>query len=91
MKKLLAAIARSGVVATVWAGTRTVTLTIPSVHCALCPVTVKEALSKIPGVRKIKVSLAKRDAIVTFDDAKTTVAALTMATKNAGCPATIER
>ena len=91
MKKLLAAIALAGVVAPVWAATRTVTLDIPSMHCAMCPVTVKEALSKVPGVRKIEVSLAKKDAIVTFNDAKTIVAALTAATRNAGYPSTVER
>ncbi len=91
MRKLLAALVPTGVVAPVWAATRTVTLAIPSMHCAMCPVTVKEALSKVPGVRKITVSLAKKDAIVTFDDAKTTVAALTQATRNAGYPSTVER
>ena len=57
----------------------------------MCPVTVKEALSNVPGVRKIEVSLAKKDAVVTFNDAKTTVAALTAATRNAGYPSTVER
>ena len=60
-------------------------------HCALCPVTVKEALSKIPGARKIQVTLATKDAVVTFDDSNTTVGALTMATRNAGYPSTVER
>ena len=91
MKKLLAALVLTGVVAPMWAATQTVTLAIPSMRCAMYPVTVKEALSKIPGVRKIEVSLAKKDAVVTFDDSKTTVAALTQATRNAGYPATIER
>ncbi len=91
MKKLLAAIALAGVVAPVWATTRTVTLAIPSMHCAMCPVTVKEAFSKVPGVGKIAVSLAKKDAVVTFDDSKTTVAALTQATRNAGYPSAVER
>ena len=91
MKKLLAAIVLTGVTVPVWAATRTVTLAIPSMHCAMCPVTVKEALSKVPGVRKIEVSLAKKDAIVTFNDSKTTVGALTAATRNAGYPSTIER
>ena len=57
----------------------------------MCPVTVKEALSNVPGVRKIEVSLAKKDAVVTFDDSKTTVGALTAATRNAGYPSTVER
>ena len=91
MKKLLAATALTGVIAPAWAATRTVTLAIPSMHCAMCPVTVKEALSKVPGVRKIEVSLAKKDAVVTFDDAKTTVGALTAATRNAGYSSTVER
>ncbi len=91
MKKLLAALVLAGVVTPVWTATRTVTLAIPRMHCALCPVTVKEALSRVPGVRQTKVSLAKKDAIVTFNDSKTTVAALTMATKNAGYPSTVDR
>jgi len=90
MKRLLAAIALAGLAAPVWAATRTVTLAIPSMHCAVCPVTVKEALSKVTGVSKIDVSLAKKDAIVTFDDTKTTAAALAKATRDAGYPATIE-
>lgn len=90
MKKLLATLALAVIAAPVWAATRTVTLAVPSMHCAMCPVTVKEALSKVPGVRKIKVSLAKKDAVVTFDDAKTTVAALTKATRSAGYPSTVE-
>ncbi|MDA8351143.1 MAG: mercury resistance system periplasmic binding protein MerP [Pseudomonadota bacterium] len=91
MKKLLAALVLAGVVAPMWAATRTVTLAIPSAHCAMCHVTVKEALSKVPGVRKIEVSLAKKDAVVTFDDAKTPVGALTAATRNAGYPSAVER
>ena len=91
MKKLLATLVLTGVIAPAWAATRTVTLAIPSMHCAMCPVTVKEALSKVPGVRKIEVSLAKKDAVVTFDDAKTTVGALTAATRNAGYSSTVER
>ena len=90
MKRLLAAIALCGLAAPVWAATRTVTLAIASMNCAMCPVTVKEALSKVPGVSKIDVSLAKKDAIVTFDDTKTTAAALAKATRDAGYPATIE-
>lgn len=90
MKKLLAALALAVIAAPVWAATRTVTLAVPSMHCTMCPVTVKEALSKVPGVRKIEVSLAKKDAVVTFDDAKTTVAALTKATRSAGYPSTVE-
>ena len=91
MKRLIVLVALAAVAAPVWAATRTVTLSIPTMHCALCPVTVKESLAKIPGVSKIAVSLAKKDAIVTFNDRKTTVAALTKATRDAGYPSTVER
>ena len=55
------------------------------------PVTVKKALTGVNGVSKVEVSLEKRDAVVTFDDAKTNVKMLMEATKNAGYPSTVER
>jgi len=54
--------------------------------CPVCPITVKQALTKVPGVTWAEVSFEKRQATVTFDDAKTNVEALTHATKNAGYP-----
>ena len=44
----------------------------------------------MPGVAKVVVSLAAKTAIVTFDDAKTTVPALITATTNAGYPSTLK-
>ena len=52
--------------------------------CAACPITVKTALSKVAGVEKAEVSFEKREAVVTFDEAKTNADALTKATANAG-------
>lgn len=71
-----------------WAGTQTVTLTVPGMTCAACPLTVKQALNKVPGVSKADVSFDKKQAVVTFDDTKTSVAALTKATADAGYPST---
>ena len=71
------------------AAPKTVTLAIPSMDCPVCPVTVKKALSKVPGVLQANVSFDKRQAIVRFDDAKTNVGALTESTKNAGYPSTV--
>jgi mercuric ion binding protein len=68
------------------AAQRQVTLTVPTMDCATCPVTIKVALMKVPGVSRAVVSYAHRDAKVTFDDAKTTVAELTRATDAAGYP-----
>jgi len=69
-----------------WAANKTVTLSVPGMYCATCPITVKKALSRVPGVNKIVVNLEKRQAIVSFDDAKADVEALTWATQEAGYP-----
>ncbi len=69
-----------------WAAPKTVVLSVPGMTCAACPITVKRALTKTPGVSKAEVSYEKRQATVFFDDAKTNTAALTRATANAGYP-----
>lgn len=92
MKKILSLLAIAATVsAAVWAAVKTVTLSVPGMTCAACPITVKKALSKVDGVQKVEVSFEKRDAVVTFDDAKTGVEALTRATANAGYPSSIKR
>ena len=91
MRKLVTAIVLAAAVSVpVWAATRTVTLSVPGMTCAACPITVKKALNKVEGVAKIEVSLENKEAVVTFDDAKTNVNALLDATKNAGYPSTVK-
>jgi len=68
------------------AAPRQVTLSVPTMDCDTCPVTIRVALLKVPGVSKAVVSYARRNAKVTFDDSKTTVATLTKATEAAGYP-----
>lgn len=58
--------------------------------CAACPITVKKAISKVEGVSKTDVNFDKRKAVVTFDDAKTSVQKLTKATEDAGYPSTLK-
>ncbi len=70
-----------------WAGPKTITLTVSNMTCATCPITVKHALTKVEGVSKAVIDLEKKQAVVTFDDAKTSAAALIKATKAAGFPA----
>lgn len=72
------------------AASKTITLAVPSMTCPVCPITVKKALGAVPGVSKVDVSYARKEAVVTYDDAKTNVAALTKATSNAGYPSTPE-
>ncbi|EWS56846.1 MULTISPECIES: mercury resistance system periplasmic binding protein MerP [unclassified Methylibium] len=78
-------------VAAAQAAPQTVTLDVPGMTCAACPITVKKAISKVEGVNKVDVSYEKRQAVVTFDDAKATVQKLTQATENAGYPSTVKR
>ncbi len=70
---------------------KTVTLSVPSMDCELCPATVKKAISRVSGVSKVDVSLKTKEAVVTYDDGRTSVDALTKATANAGYPSTLKR
>ena len=74
-----------------WAAPQTVTLSVPDMTCAACPITVKKALSRVEGVNEVDVSFEKLEATVTFDDARATVQALTQATANAGYPSDLKR
>jgi mercuric ion binding protein len=90
MNKLITVIALSAALsAPAWAATQTVTLSVTGMKCAACPITIKKALNKVEDVEKVEVNLEKKEALVTFDDAKTTVEALLEATKNAGYPSTV--
>ncbi|MBS1986038.1 MAG: mercury resistance system periplasmic binding protein MerP [Bdellovibrionales bacterium] len=90
MNKLIAFVAlASALIAPAWAATQTVTLSVPGMTCAACPITVKKALTKVDGVQKVEVSYEKLAAVVTFDDSRTTAEALTKATENAGYPSTV--
>ena len=92
MKKLAALVALAATLATpAWAAVQTVTLSVPGMTCAACPITVKKALTKVEGVNQVDVSFDKREAVVTFDDAKTTIQKLTEATTNAGYPSSVKR
>ena len=71
---------------TALAAEKTVTLAVENMYCAACPHTVKASLEAVAGVTKVAVSNKDKTAIVTFDDAKTNVSALTAATTNAGYP-----
>lgn len=91
MKKLIAIAAlASALTAPAWAATQTITLSVPGMTCAACPITVKKALTKVDGVQKVEVSYENLAAIVTFDDTRTTAEALTKATENAGYPSTVK-
>jgi mercuric ion binding protein len=92
MKKLLATLVfATGFAPAAWAAPQTVTLAVPSMNCATCPITIKKALSKVEGVSKVDVTFEPREAVVTFDDAKTSVQNLTKATEDAGYPSQLRQ
>lgn len=88
--RILALVVASGLSAGAMAAVQTVALDVPGMTCSSCPITIKQALKKVDGVTEVKASFAKREAIVTFDDSKTSIAKLTAATTNAGYPSTLK-
>lgn len=71
--------------------TRAVTLDVKNMSCAACPITVKKALMKVPGVESTTVDFEAGTAVVRFDPDKTNVEALTRATGDAGFPSSPKR
>ncbi len=89
MKSLLATVLLTTLIAPVWAAQKTVTLSLPTMDCPVCPITVKKALTQVSGVSRAEVNFSKRLVVVTFDDVVTNLNALTRATKDAGYPSTL--
>jgi mercuric ion binding protein len=69
---------------------QTVALNVPTMDCATCPITIKAALNKVPGVANVKVSYDKREAVIVYDDAQASVADLKKATEDVGYPAMLK-
>ncbi|MEO3432359.1 mercury resistance system periplasmic binding protein MerP [Inquilinus sp. CAU 1745] len=88
MKHLIGTVlaALSLVSGTAAAAERTIRFAVENMTCATCPIVVRESLEAVPGVGNVEVSFEEKSAVVTFDDAKATVAALVDATTNAGFP-----
>ena len=88
MKRLLAAVLLAVPLTVLAADPQTVVLDVQNMTCELCPITVKKALDKVPGVAATKIDLTKKTATVKFDPERANVAALVKATTNAGYPST---
>ncbi len=56
---------------------------------AVCPITVRKALANVPGVATV--DFKTKRAVVAFDPAKTTPAALAKATADAGFPSSVKQ
>lgn len=73
------------------AGSESVTLDVTKMDCAVCPITVRKALENVPGVEAARVDFKTRQAVVAFDPARTSPAALTKATADAGFPSSVKQ
>jgi mercuric ion binding protein len=67
-----------------------VILSVPDMHCRLCPLTVRKALDRIPGVVDAKADLATKTATVIIQKGRVSVRALEHATAQAGYPSTLK-
>jgi periplasmic mercuric ion binding protein len=68
---------------------QTVVLDVKDMVCPVCSYRVKKSLEQVPGTDKVDVRLTSREAIVTYDDTKTSPDALAQASTKAGFPATV--
>ena len=65
---------------------QTATLAVENMTCGTCPIVVKKALERVPGVSATAIDFDKKIATVTFDPDKASTARLTQATTEAGFP-----
>ena len=70
---------------------QTAVLDVQNMTCGLCPVTVKQALQRVPGVTEAKVDFDKKTASVRVDADRVDAAALVKATTEAGFPSTARK
>lgn len=70
---------------------QTAVLDVQNMSCGLCPVTVKKALEKVPGVSQAQIDFQKKMATVTFDADKAMAAELVKATTEAGFPSALRK
>ena len=83
MNKIIVAVLLS-LSAPAFAATQRVTLSVPGMTCGACPITVRTALKRVPGVEHVAIVEAKKEVVVTFDNAKTNPQVLMHATRDAG-------
>lgn len=89
---LLWAVAVMGFASAGWAAgsvVEEVRLSIPSMHCELCPLTVRRSLENLPGVFKVRASLSSKTATVWIQKEKVGIGDLEKATGNAGYPSSL--
>lgn len=64
-------------------------LDVAGMNCSLCPITVKKALQRVPGLIDAQVDLHTRRAVVQYDAEKATPEQFANALSNAGFRTTV--
>lgn len=72
------------------AAPRSVTLELEGMYCPMCPVTIKTALDFADGVDETKVTRNPDQAVIRYDDAKTSPTKLIEVVKKSGYGAHIK-
>lgn len=91
LARLVLAVAAAGLAFSAQAAERAVTLDVANMSCVTCPLTVKTAIKRVPGVREVAVDFDAKQARVTFDDSQASVQALEKASTDVGFPATARK
>jgi mercuric ion binding protein len=89
MKKLWIGLLAGTPLLALAASMQTAELDVKNMTCPVCPITIRKALEKVPGVMDAKVDYASKTATVHFDPDKTNVRALLKATADAGFPSAV--
>lgn len=90
MKKLTVFLFSLFSISSAFAEEQQIELTLPSMNCAVCPITVKKALEKVEGVHFVEVTYKTKLATVKFENTVTSIDALISATTNAGFPSILK-
>ena len=90
MSRIAVALALLLVASSALAAEQTVRMHVENMTCAACPLAVRTAIERVPGVKDVKVDLEGKTATVVFDDARATVGEIAEASRLAGFPASAQ-
>ncbi|BCD98683.1 mercury resistance system periplasmic binding protein MerP [Marinagarivorans cellulosilyticus] len=90
MKKLTVFLLSVFSISGAFAEEQLVELSLPSMNCAVCPITIKKALEKVEGVHFVEVTYKTKLATVKFENTVTSIDDLISVTTNAGFPSTLK-
>lgn len=70
---------------------KTAVLEVSGMSCSLCPVTVRKALERAPGVLEARVDFAEKRAHAKYDPQKTSPESLAKAVSDVGFPTKVKQ